>query len=195
MQKEIKRAQRKADKKKVKEQAAIANQIAGVERAVEHWWRCQGQESSPGHWLFYDVALRFCLSQRSWCQTVKAIGNSRVARAIWVKSAAKYLKLVYSVLRKKQEHISVPHSWWWKFWTWHEQLSCTLNDNICLTPVNWKFCSVFVLVYSSTSALWVWCDEQCLLRSYSFYTTSANTPRSESPNNLCTEWWFHVKFP
>ena len=37
MQKEIKRAQRKADKKKVKEQAAIANQIAGVERAVEHW--------------------------------------------------------------------------------------------------------------------------------------------------------------
>jgi len=37
MQKEIKRAQRKADKKKVKEQAATANQIAGVERAVEHW--------------------------------------------------------------------------------------------------------------------------------------------------------------
>ena len=34
MQKEIKRAQRKADKKKVKEQAAIANQIAGVERAL-----------------------------------------------------------------------------------------------------------------------------------------------------------------
>jgi hypothetical protein len=34
MQKEIKRAQRKADKKKVKEQAATANQIAGVERAL-----------------------------------------------------------------------------------------------------------------------------------------------------------------
>ena len=34
MQKEIKRAQRKADKKKVKEQAATTNQIAGVERAL-----------------------------------------------------------------------------------------------------------------------------------------------------------------
>lgn len=34
MQKAIKRAQRKADKKKVREQAATANQIAGVERAL-----------------------------------------------------------------------------------------------------------------------------------------------------------------
>ncbi|XP_062221044.1 uncharacterized protein LOC133920441 [Phragmites australis] len=34
MQKAIKHAQRKADKKKVKEQAATANQIAGVERAL-----------------------------------------------------------------------------------------------------------------------------------------------------------------
>lgn len=34
MQKAIRKAQRKADKKKVKEQAATANQIAGVERAL-----------------------------------------------------------------------------------------------------------------------------------------------------------------
>ncbi|KAM0864319.1 hypothetical protein ACQ4PT_044008 [Festuca glaucescens] len=35
MQKAIRKAQRKADKKKVKEQAATANQIAGVEKALE----------------------------------------------------------------------------------------------------------------------------------------------------------------
>jgi putative cell wall-binding protein len=35
MQKKIEQAQRKADKKKVKEQAAIGNQIDGVERALE----------------------------------------------------------------------------------------------------------------------------------------------------------------
>jgi hypothetical protein len=34
MQKEIRHAQRKADKKKVKKQAATSNQIAGVERAL-----------------------------------------------------------------------------------------------------------------------------------------------------------------
>ena len=35
MQKAIKEAQRKADKKKVTEQAATANKIAGVERALK----------------------------------------------------------------------------------------------------------------------------------------------------------------
>lgn len=35
MQKKIQHTQRKADKKKVKEQAATANQIAGVERALQ----------------------------------------------------------------------------------------------------------------------------------------------------------------
>lgn len=34
MQKAIKQAQKKADNKKIKEQAATANQIAGVERAL-----------------------------------------------------------------------------------------------------------------------------------------------------------------
>jgi hypothetical protein len=35
MQKAIKKAQKKADNKKVKEQAATANKIAGVERALK----------------------------------------------------------------------------------------------------------------------------------------------------------------
>jgi hypothetical protein len=39
------------------------------------------------------------------CQTVKAIGDAHAARVIWVKSAAKYLKSVCSVLRKTRGYI------------------------------------------------------------------------------------------